>query len=113
DFEDGFVFSGRGRHTGSYGDWSADVCSSDLMNGDRASSHARAVWCGVAPWADAIRDRARPPGAAWAIGAHGMKASRSVSHTSSRSEERRVGEERGAQVRPASEVTLDGVRGDL
>src|SRR5437867_2815494 len=25
-----FFFSGRRRHTGSYGDWSSDVCSSDL-----------------------------------------------------------------------------------
>src|SRR6266516_7191378 len=25
-----FFFSSRGRHTRSYGDWSSDVCSSDL-----------------------------------------------------------------------------------
>src|SRR5207248_8738003 len=28
---DGFFFSSRRRHTRSYGDWSSDVCSSDLM----------------------------------------------------------------------------------
>src|SRR5437867_8210633 len=26
-----FFFSSRGRHTSSYGDWSSDVCSSDLL----------------------------------------------------------------------------------
>src|SRR6266705_2834884 len=26
-----FFFSSRRRHTGSYGDWSSDVCSSDLI----------------------------------------------------------------------------------
>src|SRR6266705_5086905 len=29
-----FFFSGRSRHTRSYGDWSSDVCSSDLQPGD-------------------------------------------------------------------------------
>src|SRR6266705_3622385 len=28
---DFFVFSSRRRHTRSYGDWSSDVCSSDLL----------------------------------------------------------------------------------
>src|SRR5207248_4039708 len=28
-----FFFSSRGRHTRSYGDWSSDVCSSDLRPG--------------------------------------------------------------------------------
>src|SRR5207248_6037984 len=28
-----FFFSSRRRHTRSYGDWSSDVCSSDLMEG--------------------------------------------------------------------------------
>src|SRR5207248_10024637 len=28
-----FFFSSRRRHTRSYGDWSSDVCSSDLPNG--------------------------------------------------------------------------------
>src|SRR5207248_10565190 len=31
-----FFFSSRRRHTRSYGDWSSDVCSSDLQNGARA-----------------------------------------------------------------------------
>src|SRR5207248_8833520 len=40
-----FFFSSRRRHTRSYGDWSSDVCSSDLcfcspasMSGDRGQS---------------------------------------------------------------------------
>src|SRR5207248_3461594 len=28
-----FFFSSRRRHTRSYGDWSSDVCSSDLLSG--------------------------------------------------------------------------------
>src|SRR5207248_8785661 len=31
-----FFFSSRRRHTRSYGDWSSDVCSSDLLLSDRA-----------------------------------------------------------------------------
>src|SRR5437867_6205052 len=30
-----FFFSSRRRHTRSYGDWSSDVCSSDLIGGTR------------------------------------------------------------------------------
>src|SRR6266705_6309013 len=30
-----FFFSSRSRHTISYGDWSSDVCSSDLLAGDK------------------------------------------------------------------------------
>src|SRR5207248_7105661 len=30
-----FFFSSRRRHTRSYGDWSSDVCSSDLRRGGR------------------------------------------------------------------------------
>src|SRR5207248_4573677 len=31
-----FFFSSRRRHTRSYGDWSSDVCSSDLPRSDRS-----------------------------------------------------------------------------
>src|SRR5207248_4138535 len=31
-----FFFSSRRRHTRSYGDWSSDVCSSDLQRSDKA-----------------------------------------------------------------------------
>src|SRR5207248_6987513 len=33
-----FFFSSRRRHTRSYGDWSSDVCSSDLISGLRLAS---------------------------------------------------------------------------
>src|SRR5437867_10512070 len=33
-----YFFSGRSRHTRSYGDWSSDVCSSDLRTGKAAAS---------------------------------------------------------------------------
>src|SRR5438094_9091101 len=33
-----FFFSSRRRHTRSYGDWSSDVCSSDLDNRDKNPS---------------------------------------------------------------------------
>src|SRR5207248_8327615 len=33
-----FFFSSRRRHTRSYGDWSSDVCSSDLCDGAAARS---------------------------------------------------------------------------
>src|SRR5207248_3516656 len=32
-----FFFSSRRRHTRSYGDWSSDVCSSDLGLGERGN----------------------------------------------------------------------------
>src|SRR5438094_5646836 len=31
-FDESFFFSSRRRHTRSYGDWSSDVCSSDLVS---------------------------------------------------------------------------------
>src|SRR5207248_8073852 len=33
-----FFFSSRRRHTRSYGDWSSDVCSSDLIAYDQSES---------------------------------------------------------------------------
>src|SRR5437867_460978 len=36
-----FFFSSRKRHTRSYGDWSSDVCSSDLSGDERRRPHAR------------------------------------------------------------------------
>src|SRR5207248_8176047 len=36
-----FFFSSRRRHTRSYGDWSSDVCSSDLTGGDGARHAVR------------------------------------------------------------------------
>src|SRR5207248_6245425 len=43
-----FFFSSRRRHTISYGDWSSDVCSSDLVRSDRDhAAIARAAGGGV------------------------------------------------------------------
>src|SRR5207248_3684061 len=38
-----FFFSSRRRHTRSYGDWSSDVCSSDLHRGGRRAEAAPAA----------------------------------------------------------------------
>src|SRR5207248_8549075 len=36
-----FFFSSRRRHTRSYGDWSSDVCSSDLRKSDKSRDGGR------------------------------------------------------------------------
>src|SRR5207248_7413073 len=90
-----FFFSSRRRHTRSYGDWSSDVCSSDLMEGvPRRSGEARAeprellrIGEGRLPFALVGRHDA---------GHLGLQ----------RSEERRVGKEcRSGWVRPHSKKT--------
>src|SRR5207248_4778654 len=53
-----FFFSSRGRHTRSYGDWSSDVCSSDLTAASASSGPAPAAsWW---PWASRTPARATP-----------------------------------------------------
>src|SRR5207248_7097758 len=39
-----FFFSSRRRHTRSYGDWSSDVCSSDLHRSRSISNGGRRSW---------------------------------------------------------------------
>src|SRR5207248_6885655 len=39
-----FFFSSRRRHTRSYGDWSSDVCSSDLLDGQNLALDPVAVF---------------------------------------------------------------------
>src|SRR5437867_4608831 len=46
-----FFFSSRRRHTRSYGDWSSDVCSSDLGNGVKFTG------CSSGPWECRTRPR--------------------------------------------------------
>src|SRR5688500_20191943 len=70
-----FFFSSRRRHTRLQGDWSSDVCSSDL------------VWLGRTP-----RHLAQRHGVRWPEGGRGGRAS-----MGGRSEERRVGKERRAR----------------
>src|SRR5256885_15944221 len=66
-------FSSRRRHTRLQGDWSSDVCSSDLIGGSpKGPSSGPSGWC---PFFDAA-------------GLAGRSTGRS---TSGRSEERRVG----------------------
>src|SRR6266705_3603586 len=69
-----FFFSSRRRHTRSYGDWSSDVCSSDLMIEPS----------GIRPWRVAPRPR-------------------TASSVARRSEERRVGKECRARGAPYHE----------
>src|SRR5690348_17433433 len=80
---DVFFFSSRRRHTRWTGDWSSDVCSSDLTGELRRNGHRAAVIGAVQQEARhdrrVARDEARPqPRDARALG---------------RSEERRVGKE--------------------
>src|SRR5207248_7771099 len=71
-----FFFSSRRRHTRSYGDWSSDVCSSDLRRrGSRRIPARRSAPSRCATARRAWRERPRRR------------------ETTSRSEERRVGKE--------------------
>src|SRR5688500_20147570 len=76
-----FFFSSRRRHTRLQGDWSSDVCSSDLKNMTRAA--ARTTPPRAAAAAKAARVAAAPAPA---------RSARSAT----RSEERRVGKESGS-----------------
>src|SRR5207248_5506778 len=73
-----FLFSSRRRHTRSYGDWSSDVCSSDLMNS------ILTVISGLEFMAVSLRFAVPKPFVAAGPCVHPVKV---------RSEERRVGKE--------------------
>src|SRR5207248_8522337 len=89
-----FFFSSRRRHTRSYGDWSSDVCSSDLQRRACASSTA-------APTAASKAWRGRSTAAGWRTASrtqHRRPPSSSARSSQARpplqrSEERRVGKE--------------------
>src|SRR5207248_7214982 len=70
----GFFFSSRRRHTSSYGDWSSDVCSSDLRPSAARLRLLRSRWAA----------EAAAPTQHWDVGARLRLL---------RSEERRVGKE--------------------
>src|SRR5437867_13417678 len=75
-----FFFSSRRRHTRSYGDWSSDVCSSDLFKvKTRRPLGAPVPACG---------ERARRQ-----RGWHWLRGRRKRLRCRKRSEERRVGKE--------------------
>src|SRR5437879_8755522 len=86
-----FFFSSRRRHTRYIGDWSSDVCSSDLAPvtaREYASSSSSS--CGLGE-----------RGVVWG----GMTVSSETSTGAARSEERRVGKESRVQSRAGTEKT--------
>src|SRR5437867_10017300 len=86
-----FFFSSRRRHTRSYGDWSSDVCSSDLCPGGEAV-RLRALRApgpaGRNPDSQAVSRQAS--GASAAVLCRPARAADGLGHGS---EERRVGKE--------------------
>src|SRR5437867_5992528 len=90
DFFFFFFFSSRRRHTRSYGDWSSDVCSSDLrLAGLRKDDDFRQ--------ARAASEESRPPSVPRSLRHLPPRCDRAAAHRSEqregRSEERRVGKE--------------------
>src|SRR5256885_8495251 len=86
-----FFFSSRRRHTRLQGDWSSDVCSSDLVDG-RVHSGSNGV---AGEWGHNTLPWMRPdefPGSACYCGKNGCIETW-ISGTGLRSEERRVGKE--------------------
>src|SRR5207248_3923331 len=85
-----FFLSSRRRHTISYGDWSSDVCSSDLPEGADAAEPERAGIGGELGQEEHARDEAdQDDGSEAAPDGLGHRA---IIARSRRSEERRVGE---------------------
>src|SRR5688500_19856509 len=78
-----FFFSSRRRHTRLQGDWSSDVCSSDLPG-------VRNRVLGASRQDDQIGAQSRPDGAELVLATEGA---RGVGRRDPRSEERRVGRE--------------------
>src|SRR5437867_9523146 len=96
-----FFFSSRRRHTRSYGDWSSDVCSSDLSRPTRARSRRRSS---STPAACSRRSSAASPASPsrssrWRT----STSSRGRGDSRSRSEERRVGKECRSGRSPSQE----------
>src|SRR5207248_8295040 len=88
-----FFFSSRRRHTRSYGDWSSDVCSSDLLTVAVYESPAFAVRVEIVSLAVA---GTRVPAASIrgaGFAATGFFTGAFFSGAGFRSEERRVGKE--------------------
>src|SRR5437764_11820523 len=74
-----FFFSSRRRHTRYIGDWSSDVCSSDLGGGSPRGGRGGRLWVGA--------------GAAVCPAPAGTAGGRGADPGPGRSEERRVGKE--------------------
>src|SRR5207248_8886430 len=93
-----FFFSSRRRHTRSYGDWSSDVCSSDLVSNRKLPVFVSDPRATVIPGAET----GLPPaaGATGLVPMNGLSASVGLGAPAgvtvvNRSEERRVGGEGG------------------
>src|SRR3989454_5997615 len=92
-----FFFSSRRRHTRLLGDWSSDVCSSDLVATVDAYDPCADTWTPVASmptprrFLDAVRGRG---GIIYALGGTvGSVGFPGTQELTTRSEERRVGKE--------------------
>src|SRR5207248_6451915 len=88
-----FFFSSRRRHTRSYGDWSSDVCSSDLVAGDVALVVNLDEEVGVAALPHPLRREFRASEHGGFVGEALILAEVEVAQDHHRSEERRVGKE--------------------
>src|SRR5436189_1858597 len=67
---DCFFFSSRRRHTRYIGDWSSDVCSSDLKGGRASMSISHQIkvgWCALAPSRAPFERRAHDPSPRWSF----------------------------------------------
>src|SRR5207248_7415536 len=95
-----FFFSSRRRHTRSYGDWSSDVCSSDLFAG--GVNTATTNTSGVATAATFTANGTAGGPYTVTASAPGAASPANFSLTNlARSEERRVGKECTRGVVPA------------
>src|SRR5688500_19082151 len=86
-------FSSRRRHTRLQGDWSSDVCSSDLLSLNWASIMARMNPLDLRAWLSEVRrfgELRDVKGAHWNLE---LGAISELNVKKERSEERRVGEE--------------------
>src|SRR5256885_5537826 len=84
-----FFFSSRRRHTRLQGDWSSDVCSSDLLDGTRLIQQATEIF-GPSETINTLFEDSR--GRLW-VGGDRTVAVRENGVFTARSEERRVGKE--------------------
>src|SRR5207248_5867130 len=84
-----FFFSSRRRHTRSYGDWSSDVCSSDLIHRAFAAASARPGALRGRGFCGGCRRRGPFTVSIWVE----MGESYAPPNAALRSEERRVGKE--------------------
>src|SRR5207248_6183166 len=91
-----FFFSSRRRHTRSYGDWSSDVCSSDLKMASSATltaSHCSHKCSRVHRNGTPLRKPRNSGGSPSGVSRPPQLETMKMKKTTKRSEERRVGKE--------------------